>query len=59
MRRLEKSLTDDLGTRFGPYELVRRLGVGGTAETWEAIRRREGGFSQRVCLKVVLPIYGI
>ena len=57
MRRLEPSLPDDLGSHFGPYELVRRLGVGGTAETFEAIRRREGGFSQRVCLKVVLPLY--
>ncbi|MGB8332782.1 MAG: serine/threonine-protein kinase, partial [Polyangiales bacterium] len=57
MRRQETSLTDDLGTHLGPYELVRRLGVGGTAETFEAIRRGPGGFSQRVCLKVVLPFY--
>ena len=57
MRRLDTSLSDDIATHFGPYELVRRLGVGGTAETFEAIRRREGGFSQRVCLKVVLPFY--
>jgi serine/threonine protein kinase len=57
MRRLETSLTDDIGTRFGPYELVRRLGVGGTAETFEAIRRGPGGFTQRVCLKVVLVFY--
>jgi len=57
MRRLDTSLTNDLESHFGPYELVRRLGVGGTAETFEAIRRRDGGFSQRVCLKVVLPFY--
>ena len=57
MRRLEPSLPDEIGAQFGPYELVRRLGVGGTAETFEAIRRREGGFRQRVCLKVVLPFY--
>lgn len=57
MRRLETSLTDDVGARFGPYELVRRLGVGGTAETFESIRHGAGDFSQRVCLKVVLPFY--
>ena len=57
MRGMETSLNDELGKHFGPYELVRRLGVGGTAETFEAIRRRDGGFSQRVCLKVVLPFY--
>ncbi len=42
---------------FGPYRLVRRLGVGGMAETFEAIRTGPGGFSQRVCLKLVLPFY--
>jgi serine/threonine protein kinase len=43
--------------RFGPYELVRRLGVGGMAETYEAIRRGPGDFVQRVCLKLVQPFY--
>ncbi|MGD8318047.1 MAG: serine/threonine protein kinase, partial [Myxococcales bacterium] len=33
------------------------MGVGGTAETFEAIRRGSGGFTQRVCLKVALPFY--
>jgi serine/threonine protein kinase len=42
---------------FGAYEIVRRLGVGGMAETSLAIRRGPGGFEQRVCLKRVLPAY--
>ena len=43
------------GTEFGPYEIVRRLGVGGMAETFEAIRRGPQGITQHVCLKVALP----
>jgi len=42
---------------FGPYHLVRRLGVGGMAETFEATRVAAGGFEQRVCLKRVLPAF--
>jgi len=42
---------------FGPYTLVRRLGVGGMAETYEAIRKGPGDFTQRVCLKLVLPFF--
>ena len=42
---------------FGAYRLVRRLGVGGMAETFEAVRRESDGFEQRVCLKRVLPAY--
>ena len=47
--------SDAQGSDFGPYRLVRRIGAGGMAETFEAIRRGPSGFSQRVCLKVVLP----
>lgn len=43
------------GTEFGPYTIVRRLGVGGMAETFEAVRHGGEGFSQRVCLKLALP----
>ena len=43
--------------KFGPYRLVRRLGVGGMAETFEAARLGAGGFEQRVCLKRVLPAF--
>ncbi|MGF1469204.1 MAG: protein kinase [Sandaracinaceae bacterium] len=41
--------------RVGPYELVQRLGVGGMAETFVALRRGPAGFEQRVCVKRVLP----
>jgi serine/threonine protein kinase len=50
-------LNDHVKQGFGPYKVVRRLGVGGMAETFEAIRSGPGGFSQRVCLKVVLPFF--
>ena len=42
---------------FGAYHLIRRLGVGGMAETFEATRNAAGGFEQRVCLKRVLPAF--
>ncbi len=42
---------------FGAYYLLRRLGVGGMAETFEATRVGAGGFEQRVCLKRVLPAF--
>jgi hypothetical protein len=41
--------------RFGDYELVERLGVGGMAETFVAVRRGPRDFEQRVCLKRILP----
>ncbi|MGD8825185.1 MAG: serine/threonine-protein kinase [Myxococcales bacterium] len=53
----KKRLSDPGGQRFGPYELVQRLGVGGMAETFEAIRRGPGDFAQRVCLKLVQPFF--
>src|SRR5690242_11864898 len=43
--------------RFGPYELVRRLGAGGMAETFLAVRRGPGAFEQHVCLKRILPAF--
>ncbi|MFW6051174.1 MAG: serine/threonine-protein kinase, partial [Myxococcota bacterium] len=45
------------GSTFGPYELERRLGAGGMAETFVAVRRGPGGFEQRVCLKRILPAF--
>ena len=46
-----------LPERFGNYELIERLGVGGMAETFLAIRRGLGGFEQRVCVKRILPSF--
>jgi serine/threonine protein kinase len=43
--------------RFGPYELVRRLGSGGMAETFLAVRRGPGEFEQHVCVKRILPAW--
>ena len=53
----DKPLMRPIAQDFGPYKIVRRLGVGGMAETFEAVRTGPGGFSQRVCLKVVLPFF--
>lgn len=36
---------------------MRRLGVGGMAETFVAVREGPGDFEQRVCLKRVLPAF--
>ena len=55
MPNSESSPDDLIGKEIGPYTLVRRLGVGGMAEAYEAIRQGPSGFSQRVCLKLVLP----
>ncbi|MEQ9081029.1 MAG: protein kinase [Sandaracinaceae bacterium] len=43
--------------RFGPYELARRLGSGGMAETFLAVRRGPAGFEQHVCVKRILPAF--
>ena len=53
----DASSNELLGTQIGPYTLVRRLGMGGMAETFVAIRRGPSGFTQRVCLKLVLPFF--
>lgn len=53
----DASASELLGTDIGPYRLVRRLGMGGMAETFVAIRRGPNDFTQRVCLKLVLPFF--
>lgn len=40
---------------FGEYELVRRIGRGGMAETFEAVRVGQGHMRFRVALKRILP----
>jgi serine/threonine protein kinase len=46
-----------LPIRIGRYEVVRRLGAGGMAETFVAVARGPHDFEQRVCIKCVLPAY--
>ncbi len=50
-------MPDPTPERLGEYELIRRLGVGGMAETFEALRQGPSGFEQRVCLKRILPSF--
>jgi serine/threonine protein kinase len=55
MAQVEVAGSDLRGAEFGPYKIVRRLGIGGMAETFEATRTGRNGFTQRVCLKLALP----
>ena len=50
-------MTDATPEKFGDYELAHRIGVGGMAETFVAVRRGPAGFEQRVCLKRILPTF--
>src|SRR6185295_6135624 len=43
------------GARFGKYELVRRLAVGGMGEIFLARERGVAGFDRRVVIKRLLP----
>jgi serine/threonine protein kinase len=42
------------GQQVGPYELVRRLGAGGMAQVWLALRT-DGAFHREVALKLPVP----
>lgn len=52
---VDAARSDLRGAEFGPYKIVRRLGAGGMAETFEATRSGPNDFAQRVCLKLALP----
>jgi len=41
------------GSRFGPYELIKRIGYGGMAEIYLASTRGIGGFEKLLALKVL------
>ena len=45
------------GDRFGPYELIKLLGVGGMAEIYLAKATGISGFEKYVALKVIHPNY--
>jgi serine/threonine-protein kinase len=45
------------GARVGPYELLGSIGTGGMGEVFLA-RRAEGGFDQRVAIKLIRPDAG-
>jgi serine/threonine protein kinase len=42
-------------TQLGPYRLVRRIGHGGMAEVYLAVRYGASGFEKRFALKTLLP----
>jgi serine/threonine protein kinase len=44
-----------LPRRFGRYELVERIAVGGTAEIYRAVLNSTDGFSKTVAIKTLLP----
>lgn len=54
---VDRSMSRAVHQSFGDYELLKRLGVGGMAETFVALRRGRAGFEQRVCLKRILPVF--
>lgn len=55
---LERTPMESGETTIGPYRVVRRLGVGGMAETFEAERVLSASCRLEVCIKRVLPAYG-
>ncbi|MBR4984591.1 MAG: serine/threonine protein kinase [Proteobacteria bacterium] len=48
-------MSDQLTRRFGPFCLLKRIGMGGMAETWLAIRQITKGVRKFVVLKCILP----
>ena len=43
----------DEGTQFGPYEVIKRIGVGGMAEIFLARTKGIGGFEKFLALKFI------
>ncbi len=55
MVKVDRAGSDLRGAQFGPFTIVRRLGAGGMAETFEATRGGPNDSTERVCLKLALP----
>jgi len=53
-RALKDRTADNVGTRIGSYELVRRIGAGGMGEVYEGVRA-DDQFRKRVAIKLLRP----
>lgn len=57
MAEAQATKDDAAPRRFGRYELVTRIGVGGMAEVWKARVAGIGGFEKMVVVKKILPAF--
>ena len=48
-------MTSHTGKQFGPFRLFERLGKGGTASVWRAVKRHDDGADHEVSLKRLHP----
>ena len=53
----ESRREEGLGKKFGRFDLLERIGVGGMAEVWKARVAGVGGFEKILVLKKILPAF--